>query len=328
MADVEIVGLPPAITGTFGTALGLSFRLVSSGDLPTGAAVTVSYGQRSATAAADADGRVTAQLSYLPVGSTSVHLSYPGDAGHRPAAATVAVTVTRQPTIIRNLTVSARTPASGRSVVVGFVVSSGGDPASRQPATISAGGSTFRVTLDDKGHGSATITDLPVGTNRIVVRYPGDETREGASATVSVTVTEPGAPPAAATTSSPKAAAPSGPCPSYARACVDLTNSTSWLQSGGKVSYGPVPITSGRPGYRTRPGVFSVFWKDKNHRSSLFNGAPMPNSIFFDGGIAFHAGSLTAWSHGCIHLSQAASQVYWDAIRNGDKVAVFGFAPY
>ena len=125
------------------------------------------------------------------------------------------------------------------------------------------------------------------------------------------------------------AAAQAGnPCPATASACVDLSNEQAWLQSGGQITYGPVPITSGASGSRTRTGTFSVFWLDKNHKSSLFNNAPMPNSVFFDGDIAFHQGSLYDQSNGCIHLSWDASETFFDTLSVGDKVYVWGAAPY
>lgn len=58
------------------------------------------------------------------------------------------------------------------------------------------------------------------------------------------------------------------------------------------------------------------------HYSTLFDNAPMPNSVFFNGGIAFHAGSLRVTSHGCIHLSNAASLVFYEALNRGDVVQV------
>ncbi|WP_322788462.1 L,D-transpeptidase [Allokutzneria albata] len=113
------------------------------------------------------------------------------------------------------------------------------------------------------------------------------------------------------------------PCTNIAaRACVDLSANKSWLLDNGKVVYGPVPITHGRKGYRTPPGSFRVFHKNKNHKSSIFNNAPMPNSVFFNGGIAFHQGSLRQTSHGCIHLSPAASQKYFSYLGYGDVVQV------
>ena len=86
--------------------------------------------------------------------------------------------------------------------------------------------------------------------------------------------------------------------------------------------YGPVPITHGRPGYRTPPGTFRVQWKDIDHKSSLFDDAPMPYSVFFNGGIAFHAGSLSQLSHGCVHLSTGAARTYYTTLRVADVVQV------
>lgn len=113
------------------------------------------------------------------------------------------------------------------------------------------------------------------------------------------------------------------PCGSSAAACVSLGSQRAWLMSGGQVTYGPTPITSGKPGQRTPPGVFHVLWKDKNHRSSIFNNAPMPYSVFFtDTGIAFHEGSLKRPSAGCIHLSRSAAQTFFDKLSVGQIVQV------
>lgn len=115
---------------------------------------------------------------------------------------------------------------------------------------------------------------------------------------------------------------PGVPCSGDADACIDLSANKSWLLSDGEVTYGPVPITHGRPGWLTPPGTFNVGWKNIDHRSSIFNNAPMPYSVFFNGGIAFHEGSLTELSHGCIHLSNAAAQTYFEALDVGDVVQV------
>jgi lipoprotein-anchoring transpeptidase ErfK/SrfK len=88
------------------------------------------------------------------------------------------------------------------------------------------------------------------------------------------------------------------------------------------VVYGPVGITTGRPGFRTPPGTFHVQWKDIDHLSKEFNNAPMPYSVFFNGGMAFHAGSLTVQSHGCVHLSTAAAKTYFNSLAVGATVQV------
>ncbi|GAA1842169.1 hypothetical protein GCM10009836_21910 [Pseudonocardia ailaonensis] len=112
------------------------------------------------------------------------------------------------------------------------------------------------------------------------------------------------------------------PCRRTARACIDLSANQAWLIRGGVVEYGPVPITHGRPGHLTPPGTFRVTFKDIDHLSREFDLAPMPYSVFFNGGIAFHQGSLSVLSHGCIHLSTAAARTFFAGLSPGDVVQV------
>lgn len=114
----------------------------------------------------------------------------------------------------------------------------------------------------------------------------------------------------------------SAPCGPEADVCVDLSANKAWLMSGGRVTYGPVPITSGKKGFRTPPGTFRVQWKAKMHLSRSFNNAPMPFSVFFHNGMAFHEGSLRAQSHGCIHLSRTAAKRFFGALAPGDVVRI------
>lgn len=112
------------------------------------------------------------------------------------------------------------------------------------------------------------------------------------------------------------------PCDITEGACIRLSTNESWLISGGKISYGPVPTTSGRPGYETPVGYFSVLWQVRDDWSIPYNG-PMPFSTYFVGnGIAFHEGSLTEPSHGCIHLSREAAAHYFETLKVGDQVQV------
>ena len=138
-----------------------------------------------------------------------------------------------------------------------------------------------------------------------------------------------GAPPAAAPAPAapplpPKPAAPAKPagvpCAAAVRACIDLAHNKAWLLRGGVVEYGPVPITSGKPGYRTPVGTFRVLSKERLHLSRAFDNAPMPYSVFFIPGIAFHQGSLAVTSHGCIHLSKAAAIRFFGSLARGDVV--------
>jgi hypothetical protein len=117
-------------------------------------------------------------------------------------------------------------------------------------------------------------------------------------------------------------AAQSAPCGPQAKACLSLSTNQAWLMDNGQVTYGPVPVTTGRPGHLTPPGTFNVTWKDRNHKSKEFHNAPMPYSVFFNGGIAFHEGSLKVKSHGCVHLSHAAAQQFFSSLQVGNVVQV------
>ncbi|HKS47339.1 MAG TPA: L,D-transpeptidase [Amycolatopsis sp.] len=112
------------------------------------------------------------------------------------------------------------------------------------------------------------------------------------------------------------------PCKITDGACVDISAARAWLLHDGKVIYGPVQLTSGRKGYPTPTGMFHVISKEKMHYSTEFDNAPMPNSVFFYPGDAFHTGSLSTPSHGCIHLSSTASAKFFATLQIGDPVQV------
>jgi lipoprotein-anchoring transpeptidase ErfK/SrfK len=111
------------------------------------------------------------------------------------------------------------------------------------------------------------------------------------------------------------------PCGLTDGACVSISRKRAWLVRDGHVVLS-APITTGRPGERTSPGTFHVTWKDADHRSSEFDDAPMPWSVFFDGGIAFHTGSLSRQSAGCVHLSDSAARTFFRTLHVGDTVIV------
>ena len=115
-------------------------------------------------------------------------------------------------------------------------------------------------------------------------------------------------------------------CPAAAAACVDLTEHLTWLQAGGKVSFGPVRMEPGPPGtpHATPRGTFQVSWKAGPNFVSNIYGDPMPWAVFFaPGGIAFHGGSLTTSSHGCVHLTVPNARYYNAHLPIGAEVVVF-----
>jgi L,D-transpeptidase catalytic domain len=115
-------------------------------------------------------------------------------------------------------------------------------------------------------------------------------------------------------------------CPPPAAACVDLTRHLTWLQSDGSVTFGPVRMEPGPPGsaHATPRGTFHVSWKAGPDYISTIYGDPMPWAVFFaPGGVAFHGGSLTVPSHGCVHLTVANAHYYNEHLPVGAEVVVF-----
>lgn len=121
-------------------------------------------------------------------------------------------------------------------------------------------------------------------------------------------------------------------CPdrSYRIACVDLTHGLTWVQQRGRILYGPVPMRSGGVRHPTRTGWFRIYWRHRNHWSTLYN-SPMPYAQFFSGGQAFHAvrGSIrtVGGSMGCVNLRLADARGLWKVLRTRDHVYVWGRRP-
>ena len=83
--------------------------------------------------------------------------------------------------------------------------------------------------------------------------------------------------------------------------------------------------STGKPGHATPTGVFSILEKDKNHHSSTYNNAAMPNMnrLTWDG-VALHAGKLPGYpaSHGCVRLPLAFSELLFGITRKGMTVVI------
>ncbi|MFE1234843.1 L,D-transpeptidase family protein [Streptomyces sp. NPDC059442] len=123
-----------------------------------------------------------------------------------------------------------------------------------------------------------------------------------------------------------------GKCPTNRGriACVDLTRQLSWIQDGSRLKYGPVPVRTGKNGTETRTGSKKIYWRSINHWSTLYH-VSMPYSQFFDGGQAFHSTTKSMWnppgSGGCVNMRQADAKAYWNLLRNGDDVYIYGRKP-
>ncbi len=105
---------------------------------------------------------------------------------------------------------------------------------------------------------------------------------------------------------------------------VSLTEQRAYVYRNG-VLIGATTVSTGRPGHATPTGVFTVLQKQKEHRSTIYDGAPMPYMQRLTwGGIALHAGGLPGYpeSHGCVHLPTAFAQLLYDVSPSGMTVMI------
>ncbi len=140
---------------------------------------------------------------------------------------------------------------------------------------------------------------------------------------------------------------PKGP----AKLVISLDEQHIGVVKGGEL-VGLSPISSGREGYDTHPGIFKVTEKDVDHRSSWYGafvdesgfivvedvdvrkdkppvgtkfvGAEMRYFMRFNGPIGLHQGYLPGYpaSHGCIRLPAKMAERIFHAIPHGTPVEV------
>lgn len=114
--------------------------------------------------------------------------------------------------------------------------------------------------------------------------------------------------------------APAGPVTMI----VSLKTQRAYVYRNG-VPIGVTTISSGKPGHTTPTGVFTILQKKVDHKSNLYNNAPMPymQRLTWDG-IALHAGALPGYpaSHGCVRLPMAFAKLLYGVTSLGLTVVI------
>ena len=121
------------------------------------------------------------------------------------------------------------------------------------------------------------------------------------------------------------------------RFTVDLTRQRLVVQSS--TTNKEFKISSGLAPEHGTPGSGKCYVPDfleSMHYSSLYNKAPMPNSVFFNGNIAMHGTGAEHLlgqpaSHGCVRLSKADSKTVFDLVMANTRaktvICVQGVTP-
>ncbi len=115
------------------------------------------------------------------------------------------------------------------------------------------------------------------------------------------------------------------------RVVVSLPLQRVWVFRG-EALVGVSTVSTGQPGYDTPTGTFPILQKRVDHRSNLYDNAPMPfmQRLTWDG-IALHGGPIPRSgepaSHGCIRLPQAFARQLYRITELGTVVVVTDQAP-
>ena len=85
------------------------------------------------------------------------------------------------------------------------------------------------------------------------------------------------------------------------------------------------PVSTGIKGRETPAGVFAVIERDKDHHSTMYDDAWMPNMQRITwNGIALHGGPLPGYaaSHGCVRMPYGFAEKLFDKTRIGMRVII------
>jgi lipoprotein-anchoring transpeptidase ErfK/SrfK len=141
---------------------------------------------------------------------------------------------------------------------------------------------------------------------------------------------------------------------SQTRVIINLSDQRASLVQQGRITL-VSPIASGKPGWSTPTGNFSIFKKDIDHRSQSFGSvldaygrvvnsnatpssyvprgghyhpAPMPYFMEFSPMVGMHAGYLPGYpaSHGCVRMPRDLAVLFFERVQIGTPVTVVGGA--
>jgi L,D-transpeptidase catalytic domain len=100
---------------------------------------------------------------------------------------------------------------------------------------------------------------------------------------------------------------------------ISLTTQRMQVYVNGKPTY-TWKVSTARSGYRTPTGTYKPTTLSRYHRSSIYDGSPMPYSIFFYKGYAIHGSYETKYlgrpaSHGCVRLHPSNAAALYSLVQ-------------
>ena len=94
----------------------------------------------------------------------------------------------------------------------------------------------------------------------------------------------------------------------------------------GSALVGVSSVSSGVAGYDTPTGTFTILQKDKDHKSNIYDDAPMPYMLRLTrDGVSIHGSQIAEdlVTHGCVGLPKEFAAMLFRQVRVGDRVVVW-----
>ena len=110
---------------------------------------------------------------------------------------------------------------------------------------------------------------------------------------------------------------------------VSLSDQQAYVYRNG-VRIAHSQVSTGKPGYETPTGYFTILQRKKKHKSNLYDDADMPymQRLTWDG-IALHGGRVPDYpaSHGCIRFPHRFASKLYGITRIGSQVLIQNYHP-
>lgn len=100
---------------------------------------------------------------------------------------------------------------------------------------------------------------------------------------------------------------------------IDISSQTMVVYENGRPTY-QWAVSTARRGKVTPRGTWTAKWLSRHHKSSRYNNAPMPYSIFFNGHYAIHGTNQIKYlgrpaSAGCIRLHPEHAAILFQKVK-------------
>jgi len=180
---------------SFGDTMRLAVLLTDgTGNPLSGRNVSFAFAGNISSATTDGNGTAMVLASTLPVGQSTINISFAGDAGYQPAQLSAAVTVLPAPTLLRYTGANLVTALGTQQVSAVLTNSLGTKPVPGRTVTFTINGISASGVTDVNGNTAATLnfaTAQPTGAAQLQISFAGDANYRPSSRTVPVQIYQP-----------------------------------------------------------------------------------------------------------------------------------------